>query len=477
MGTTPDGSGTTVYVIEPHGKTVFADHRLPFGPAAWALDHSADYPTANRGALLAFSAGGEVASLDVGHYPFAWRLPGVILGALTVGILFLLTRILFRRRVVGVLVGLFALLDGMFFVQSRIAMNDVYTGFFILAAYVLFAWLWVDGRRPRWAFWMLMPVVGLLLGLGLASKWVAAYAIGALGILVLARTALGRLLVIAGHDRAHRRAGLDGHGGPRGQRRSGNLTFMLIMVALTLTTVVVSVYRPIAWSDEEMWLAIGGPPVAGLLLVLGAIALGKADGHLGLGPIALNPLALGFALVVAGIARLRRVPGWRPVRARASGAGRPHPDAVGAQVPPAARPPRAGCGPARLGLPVLWTLGSLLVIPRVVYVVSYMPWAVIDNHQLWTGWPPGHTGQTLLEPDRRDVPLPQQPDRGPRGELAVVGVAAQPQARVVLPGRLRQLDGGLDLRRRQHGHLVAGHPGDGVRRATRRSGGAALPSP
>ena len=130
-----------------------------------------DYPTGNRGQLLAFASDGETGSLDVGHYPFAWRLPGVLMGALTVAALFLLTRILFRRRAVAVLVGLFAVLDGMFFVQSRIAMNDVYTGFFIIAAYAVFAWLWIDSRRPRWAFWTLMPVIGVLLGLALASKW------------------------------------------------------------------------------------------------------------------------------------------------------------------------------------------------------------------------------------------------------------------------------------------------------------------
>ena len=144
LGTTPDGAGTTVYVVEPHGKSVFADHRLPFAPTALVLDHNKDYPTTSRGALLPFAAGGEAVSLDVGSYAFAWRLPGVIMGALTVAVLFLLARVLFRRRSVGVLVGLFVLLDGMFFVQSRIAMNDVYTGFFILAAYLLFAWLWLE---------------------------------------------------------------------------------------------------------------------------------------------------------------------------------------------------------------------------------------------------------------------------------------------------------------------------------------------
>ena len=49
--------------------------------------------------------------------------------------LYLLARILFRRRLVAGLVGAFVLLDGMFFVQSRIGMNDVYVGLFIMAAY------------------------------------------------------------------------------------------------------------------------------------------------------------------------------------------------------------------------------------------------------------------------------------------------------------------------------------------------------
>ncbi len=39
---------------------------------------------------------------------------------------------------------------------------------------------------------------------------------------------------------------------------------------------------------------------------------------------------------------------------------------------------------------------SLVVIPLVVYVISYLPWAFIEEHQIVSGWPPGHTGQTLL---------------------------------------------------------------------------------
>ncbi len=397
QGTTPDGSGATVYVIEPHGKSVFADQKVPFAPSAIVLDHNPDYPTANRGQILAFGADGETASLDVGHYAFAWRLPGVVMGALTVALLYLLTRILFRRRAIAVLVAAFALLDGMFFVQSRIAMNDVYTGAFILAAYCVFAWLWIKPGRPRWAFWTLMPVIGVLLGLALASKWVAAYAIGALAILILARSALGRLVLILGM------IGLTGVLGwmalavPANSTATGNLTFVLIMIALTLATVVVTVYHPIAWSDEEMWLAVAGPAAVGFLIAFGAILVGKAGNTYTVGPAQFTPLEIGFALVVVGLLayvafQLAGRRGFGPM------APSPAPDDPRRLLPPASPPAEGWMRPGSLlGLPILWMIGSLVAIPVVVYVISYIPWALIESHQLWPGFPPGHTGQTLLE--------------------------------------------------------------------------------
>ena len=30
-------------------------------------------------------------------------------------------------------------------------------------------------------------------------------------------------------------------------------------------------------------------------------------------------------------------------------------------------------------------------------MVSYIPWAFVESHQLWPGFPPGHTGQTLID--------------------------------------------------------------------------------
>ena len=82
------------------GNAVYADARLPdgFTPAAWVADIEADYPTDDRQQILVFDEAGSTASIDVGSHAFAWRLPGVIAGTLTLASLYLLMRILFKRR-------------------------------------------------------------------------------------------------------------------------------------------------------------------------------------------------------------------------------------------------------------------------------------------------------------------------------------------------------------------------------------------
>lgn len=392
LGVTQDTGDPTIYVIEPHGNAVFADHQLASTPTAWVIDHNEDYPGSSRGEILAFSGQGEVASLDIGHYDFAWRLPGVIFGALMAAAVYLLTRVLFRRRSVALLAGLFVVLDGMMFVQSRIGMNDVYVGFFIIAAYALFAWLWVEDRPRRW-FWALMPVIGVLLGLGLGSKWVAAYAIGALGILVLARSALGRVLLILGMIGITAVLGWMALAVPEGSVAFGNVIFPMIMICLTLATVAITVYRPIAWSDDEIRFTVAGPVAAGALLALAAIALGKTDKAITFSGLSVTPIALAFALVVLGgvlyaamgiAARF----GFGPMAPR-------DPEHPREDVAP---PPngwlRLGDG---LGLSTAWWAICLIGIPLVVYVALYLPWAYIDNHQLWVGFPAGNTGQTLID--------------------------------------------------------------------------------
>ena len=58
------------------------------------------------------------------------------------------------------------------------------------------------------------------------------------------------------------------------------------------------------------------------------------------------------------------------------------------------RAPRSGCRWS--GRPPAWSS-----LPLAVYVLSYIPWAMVEGHQCRPGrlWatPPGHTGQTLLD--------------------------------------------------------------------------------
>jgi len=393
-----DGGDWTVYVIEPHGNAVYADARLPAGmePTAWVLDVESQYVAQDRQQMLVFGADGQTASIEIGSHAFAWRLPGVIAGALMAACLYLLARILFKRRLVAGLVGVFAFLDGMLFVQSRIGMNDAYVGLFILAAYTVFAAIWTGWWRWRGAFWAALPVVGLLLGLALAAKWVAAYAIGALGLLLLVRSALGRVVAILGLIAISGVLGYLAITVPDGQGL-GNIPFLALMVALTMVAVVASVFHPIAWTDDEMRFAVVAPAAIGALLFFGALAVGRLDIAVTVGPISITPL---IAATLAGLGSLAVYGAFR------FAAGLGYGPLVGARAPddpqrilePPAPAPSGWLRPGwLLGLPMVWAAVCLVLIPVAVYVVSYIPWAFVENHRLWDGFPAGNTGQTLVE--------------------------------------------------------------------------------
>jgi hypothetical protein len=389
----------TVYVVEPHANAVYADAPLPFDAVAVTMDDSPEYPASDRQQLLAFSSNGQMAAVPIGSHAFAWRVPGVIAGILMAALVYLLARLLFRRREVAVALGVLLVADGMLFVQSRIGMNDSYVGLFIVAAYVLFAWLWLrpGGSRRHWLAWAIgMPVIGLTLGLALASKWVAAYAMGGLGILVLGRSALGRAILLVGMVVVSALLGYLAISVPEGAA-GGNYLFLAIMIGLTLVAVVATVLHPIAWTWEEQRLAIYGPMVAGAVVVVAALATGRLDHAYAIAGVKLTPLEVGFVAIALGVAMysifvvLGRW-GFGPM------AVPPAADDPAALLAPPAPAPRGwlnlGSG---FGLPALWTLACLVAAPIAVYVVAYVPWAWVDGHQLWSGWPPGHTGQTLLD--------------------------------------------------------------------------------
>lgn len=126
-----------------------------------------------------------------GYNSFGWRVSAAVVGTLSVLVLVRVARRMTRSTVLGCVAGLLMTFDGLHFVQSRVAMLDIFLMWWILAA---FGCLLVDrdaarsrlaagsaaGLRP----WRLAAAV--CLGLALATKWSAVWYVVAFALLAFA---------------------------------------------------------------------------------------------------------------------------------------------------------------------------------------------------------------------------------------------------------------------------------------------------
>lgn len=113
-------------------------------------------PLAKLGMVLGMSIFGENS--------LGWRVPGAILGTLSVLLIYLLARVIFKDEVISLLSAAIFSLDGLPLVMSRIGMNDAYFLFFILLSLLLF----IKNKN----FWS-----AVALGLAASSKWSTAWAL------------------------------------------------------------------------------------------------------------------------------------------------------------------------------------------------------------------------------------------------------------------------------------------------------------
>ena len=192
--------------------------------------------------------------IDISQNAMAWRFAATIFGALLAGLVYILTAMLFRRRSIAILAGVFVAIDLMSFAMSRIAMNDIFVALFIVAGYALFWPIW-GGRWARSARWVLPPV-GVMIGLAAASKWVGWYALIGLWFLVLLRSQLGRFLVIGAIGFGAIVIGIP-----------GPWPFLLIALGTLALGLAVSWVRPVRLEAAELWA------VPATALVVGAIGL------------------------------------------------------------------------------------------------------------------------------------------------------------------------------------------------------------
>lgn len=89
---------------------------------------------------------------------WAWRLPGALLGILSVFLVYKLAKLLFKSETVSLLSAFLFSIDGLVFVQSRTGMNDAYLVAFTLLSLIFFI-------QKKYIF------SALFMGIALATKW------------------------------------------------------------------------------------------------------------------------------------------------------------------------------------------------------------------------------------------------------------------------------------------------------------------
>jgi len=123
--------------------------------------------------------------IDLGFNTFGWRIAVCIFGTLCVPLMYLLARRLWPNRLFAIAAATLVCFDGMFFLQSRIGMIDIFPIFFILLAYTLY--LVHIQSRTRAASLVTLFLLGITLGVGVASKWIVLAAWASILFLLVAR--------------------------------------------------------------------------------------------------------------------------------------------------------------------------------------------------------------------------------------------------------------------------------------------------
>jgi dolichyl-phosphate-mannose--protein O-mannosyl transferase len=171
--------GTPASII-PLDETYYAPNSFGYLCHGTDMTFAANAPHTCAGLEPAFAVHPPVGKLLTaigikifGYRPFGWRFMPALVGTLLVLVVYLIARRLWpSKRWPAVAAAILTACDGLLFVQSRMAMLDIFVAFFV----VLGVWLLLedrarsgDGTGPRW--WRL--AAGAAFGLAIASKWAA----------------------------------------------------------------------------------------------------------------------------------------------------------------------------------------------------------------------------------------------------------------------------------------------------------------
>ena len=123
--------------------------------------------------------------IDLGYNTFGWRIASCLIGTLCVPLMYLLARRLWPNRVFAVAAAVLTSFDGMFFIQSRIGMIDIFPVFFIILSYYLFL-VHLQSRTRKGSIASLF-LLGISLGAGVAAKWIVLAAFATIVFFMVAR--------------------------------------------------------------------------------------------------------------------------------------------------------------------------------------------------------------------------------------------------------------------------------------------------
>lgn len=173
---------------------------------------------------------------DLGFNTYGWRIMSCVIGSLCVPLMYLLARQLWPNRLFAVTAATLTCFDGMFFVQSRIGMIDIFPIFLILLSYTLFL-IHLDSRSERDAIVTLL-LTGIGLGLAIAAKWISLAALASIVFFLVMRPLLRRVGLSVGSWRWGLAKGPGLPGGARGSLYvpAAVLAFVAIPLAIYLAS-------------------------------------------------------------------------------------------------------------------------------------------------------------------------------------------------------------------------------------------------
>ena len=120
-----------------------------------------------------------------GMTPFGWRFAGTLAGVLMIPVMYFIGLLMFRKRTWATVLSSLMLLDGMHFVQTRLATVDSYGVLFILLMFLFMYWYYSLSFYDTSLKKTFVPLglCGIAFGLGAASKWIGLYAGAGLAVL------------------------------------------------------------------------------------------------------------------------------------------------------------------------------------------------------------------------------------------------------------------------------------------------------